>query len=70
MSTTLVVRDELDEFLHEELVTCLRSSAKFLFVGSFREQWCHPCDILLNHHRLAVPYSVIIKIFAVSKPTI
>jgi hypothetical protein len=60
----------LDKVLHQELLTCLRSSAKFLSTTSFREQFYHICDILGNDHRLTVHCSVIAKNFSIRKPTI
>jgi hypothetical protein len=62
--------DELDEFLHEEMVTCLRLSQQFLSAETFREQCDYACGILGNHHHPAVPYSLIARIFGVTKPTI
>jgi hypothetical protein len=64
MSTALaapqpVPWDEFDEFPHEEMVTCFRSSQQFLSAETFREQCYDACDILRNHHHPAVPYSLI-----------
>jgi hypothetical protein len=75
MSTKLAVPravpwGELDEFLHEELMTCLRLSAKFLSARSFCKPSDHACERLRNHRRPAVPDSVIAKTFGISKPTI
>jgi hypothetical protein len=75
MSTALaapqpVPWDELDEFLYEEMVTCLRSNQQFLFAETFREQCYSACDIVHNHHHPAVLYSLITRIFRVTKPTI
>jgi hypothetical protein len=75
MSTALaaprpVPWDELDEFLHEEMVTCLRPSQQFMSAETFRKQCYYACDILGNHHHPAVPYSLIARIFGVAKPTI
>jgi hypothetical protein len=62
--------DELDELLHKEMVTCLRSSQQFLSAETFREQCYYACDILRKHRHPAVPYSLMTRIFGVTKPTI
>jgi hypothetical protein len=53
--------DELDEFLYEEMVTCLRSSQQFLSAETFCEQCYSARDILCNHHHPAVRYSFIAR---------
>jgi hypothetical protein len=62
--------DELDEFLHQEMVTRLRSSQQFLSAETFHEQCACTCDILRNHHHPAVPYSLIARIFGITIPTL